>query len=179
MERLRLPGSWLARFNLLGALSAAAIVAGAVGLGATRGVGAWPLVPLYWMAVTGGLAGSLLRLAAFLLERKGALEYVPEQEELLLRSRRLLTLADTQEPIRGHGPVEAPDDTPRHVKVLALQAVLVWAFALPAANHADWNIDLRFIILCAAVVPTLAAVIAYLWHKAGGALRLVREASED
>ena len=127
----------------------------------------------------GGGAGVRARLAAFLLERKGALEYLAEPDERLLRSRRLLTLDGTREPLRGRGPAETPDDVPLHVKVLAFQAILVWAFALPAANKTDWDVNLRFFILCAAVVPTLAAVIAYLWHEAVGALRLVREASED
>lgn len=179
MERLRLPGSWRARFNLLGALSFAAFAAGLVGVGATRGGAAWPFGLLYWMWVTGGAAGALLRLAAFLLERRGALEYVGEEEERVLRSRRLLTVRGADEPVRGRGPADEDDDTPLHVKVFAVLAFLAWAFALPAGNNTDWEVEVRFAFLWAAVVPTVAAAFFYAWHIARVAARIVGEASED
>lgn len=179
MERLRLPGSWLARFNLVAALSACAVAAGFVGLGATRGGAAGPFGPLYWMWVAGGGAGVMLRLAAFLLERRGALEYIGEDEERVLRSRRLLTVREADEPVRGRGASEEDDDTPLHVRVFTALAVLAWALALPAGNNTDWEVGVRFAFLWAAVVPSVAAAFFYAWHLARGAVRIVGEASED
>ncbi|TPW21997.1 MAG: hypothetical protein FD126_117 [Elusimicrobia bacterium] len=179
MERLRLPGSWRARLNLVGALSAAACAAGFVGLGATRGGVTEAFGPLYWMWVAGGAAGALLRLAAFLLERRGALEYVGEDEERLLRTRRLLTVRHADEPVRGCGAPGEGDDTPFHVKVFTGLAFLAWAVALPAGNNRDWEVELRFLFLWAAVVPSVAAVFFYGWHLTRVAVRLVQEASED
>lgn len=179
MERLRLPGSWLARLNLVGALSACAVAAGFVGLGATRGGAAGSFGPLYWMWVAGGGAGVMLRLAAYVLERRGALEYIGEEEERVLRRRRLLTVRGADEPVRGRGAADADDDTPLHVKVFTVLAFLAWAFALPAGNNTDWEVGVRFAFLWAAVVPTVAAAFFYAWHVARAAARVVGEASED
>lgn len=180
MERLRLPGSWRARFNLAAAVCAAAAVAGVVGVWASRDSLGAPFRSIYLMWEILGCAGVLLRALAYALELKGALEFVGWEEEERIRKRRLLTVSPAEGPVRGPGGgLGESDDTPVHVKVFTVAAMAAWAVALPAGNHADWDREIRFLFLWAAVVPTAAALFTYLWHEARTAARIVSEASED
>lgn len=177
MGRLRLPGSWRARFNALAALCAAAALAGEVGLTTTRGSLGWPFLPLYWTWLLAGLSGVVLRALALALEWRGSLEYTGEEEERLLRSRRVLAVRGPGEPLRT--PAEPADDTPGAVKVLVIAALLAWSLALPLGNVSTLPVETRFWFLWAAVVPTAAAAVVYAVHQLRGAVRLVSEASED
>lgn len=179
MDRLRLPGSWRARLNLLAAACAAAAVAGGFGLRLTRGNIGWPFLHLYWTWFAFGVAGAGLRALAFGLERCGTLEFTGWAEEEQLRARRLLTVRGAKEPVRGCGLPEEPDDTPVHVKLFTAAAILAWCVALPTGNMTELPVETRFWFLWAAVVPTAAAAFFYAVHRTRGALRLVREASED
>lgn len=179
MERLRLPGSWRARLDLLAGVGAAAAAAGLFGLASSRDSTSAVFCSLYWLWLGGGAAAAGLRLVALLLERRGALEFVGEAEELALRTRRLLTVREALEPVRGRGQPEEPDDTPAHVKVFTALAAVAWTVALPAADNPNWETGVRFGFLWAAVVPSAAAAFFYAWHLARGAVRIVGEASED
>lgn len=178
MGKLRLPGSWKAPLRSVAGVAAAAYASSLWALIQGWQDGQGRLAP--WAALAAGgtvvLAGAL---AAWLLHRRGAIEFIGREEEEALRTRRVLTLGEAGAPFRGVGPAEEADATPSSVKSLFVAAALSWGGALPVCAFLGWDSLVRLFLVWVAVVTSVSAVVAFLWHATRTAARIVVEASED
>lgn len=178
MNKLRLPGSWKARVQSAAGVAAAAYASSVWAL--VQGWQNHERMSVLWAGVVGGGACILfMGIVVLLLHRRGAVEFIGPEEEEALRKRRLLTLGPAGQPIRGSGITEDSDDTPGHVKLLTLAAVLAWGVAVPMGAVLDWERSERLFSVWLAVVATATAAFFYFVHKARTAARVVAEASED
>jgi hypothetical protein len=180
MNKLRLPGSWKTGVQSVAGAAAAVFASSVWGLyQRVRDASAGALDGLLAAVVVGGALTLGAALAAWLLHRRGRLEFLGEEEEERLRARTSLLVREAGEPVRGPAPPAGRSSVPAHVKVLTGFSIAVWCVILPWAHRRDVPYDVTVWLLYALFVPVFAAGAAYAVHAARGAVGIVKDASED
>lgn len=180
MSKLRLPGSWKTGVQSVAGVAAAVYASSAWGLvQRARDGGQGALDGLLAFVVLGGAVAAGAGLLVWLLSRRGLVEFLDEDEEARLRAQATLQVREAGEPVRSPAAAEPPSPVPAHVKVLTGFAIAVWCVILPWAHRRDIPYDVVVWLLYALFVPVFAAGAAYAVHAARGAVRIVKDASED